>query len=83
MAVGADSTMAGVASTMGEAATMGAAASTAAAIGDSVRLYATVAGTGPAWFVGLDWLKTWLFARLNLRSPAQDPAHRWFLTVQS
>jgi H+-transporting ATPase len=30
-------------------------------------LLLAVAGTGLVWFAGLDWLKVWLFNRLNLR----------------
>lgn len=30
-------------------------------------LLLAVAGTGLIWFAGLDWLKVWLFRRLNLR----------------
>ncbi len=33
----------------------------------SASLLLAVAGTGLLWFAGLDWLKVWLFGRLNLR----------------
>jgi hypothetical protein len=33
----------------------------------SAPLLLGVAGTGLLWFACLDWLKVWLFGRLNLR----------------